>query len=191
MAITKKIALSSALIAVITLSVLAGASTASATPGPKGQRKVVICHATSSHRNPYTVNKVDKSSIDEVNNKYLNGHGDHKGGVWYEGVTDHSWGDIIPPFTNDAGNSYLGQNWTAEGKKIYDNGCKPVAQTPTPNTVVGGHVLGASTTVAAPAKKSGILAETGTPLALNLVVGGSILGAAGYLTCKKSRQSTL
>lgn len=154
---------------------------AGATGGPRGHRKVVICHATNSHQNPYTVNKVDKSSIDEVNNQYLNGHGDHNGPVWYSGIADHSWGDIIPPFTNDAGNSYPGQNWNAAGKAIYENGCKFKAPAVTPETPTtpapvngggngGGNVLAASTNTAT-------LAPTGASMLLNFTVGSALLAA--------------
>lgn len=177
--------------AVLTLGIQFVAPKAAATAGPMGQRKVRICHATDSHSNPYTINKVDKSSIDEVNNKYLNGHGDHEGPVWYEGIADHSWGDIIPPFTNDAGNSYPGQNWTATGRSIYENGCNlPKADedvtTPTTPTTPnngggqgGGVVLAASTV-----KKQGILAETGTPVLVNALVGTAVLAAASYVTLR-------
>ncbi|MDD3679402.1 MAG: SdrD B-like domain-containing protein, partial [Candidatus Shapirobacteria bacterium] len=55
-------------------------------------KKVTICHATNSHQNPYIVNTPNKSGT-------LNGHVDHTGPVWYPGIVDHSWGDIIPPFT--------------------------------------------------------------------------------------------
>jgi len=97
---------------------------ASATPSDE----VTICHATDSHTNPYTTNTVNRSAVDEENNQYLNGHGDHTGVVWYPGVADHSWGDIIPPFTNAVtGTSFPGMNWTTEGQAIYDNGCTYVA----------------------------------------------------------------
>lgn len=94
--------------------------------GQDNHVEVKICHATNSHSNPYTVNTIDDSSIDEENNQYLNGHGDHTGPVWHEGIADHSWGDIIPPFTNSAGSSFEGQNWTPEGQAIYNNNCEPV-----------------------------------------------------------------
>jgi hypothetical protein len=92
--------------------------------GQDNHVEVTICHATNSHTNPYTVNKIDDSSIDEENNKYLNGHGDHTGPVWHQGIADHSWGDIIPPFTNSAGSSFPGRNWTTLGQAIYNNDCK-------------------------------------------------------------------
>jgi LPXTG-motif cell wall-anchored protein len=75
---------------------------ADATPN----EKVTICHATSSDTNPYTVNTVDESSIDEQHNRYLNGHGDHER-------------DIIPPFR-----TFPGRNWDEAGQAIWANGCK-------------------------------------------------------------------
>lgn len=88
--------------------------------------KITICHATNSHTNPYVKNTVNSSSINEKNNKKdVNGHGDHTGAVWHEGIADHSWGDIIPPFESPTGTTYAGQNWTTEAKAIYDNGCSP------------------------------------------------------------------
>lgn len=54
-----------------------------------------ICHASNSHTNPYTENTVDKSSIITG----PNGHDTHNGPVWFSGIADHSWGDIIPAFT--------------------------------------------------------------------------------------------
>jgi len=56
--------------------------------------KVVICHATDSHTNPYVEEEVDGDSIINL----PNGHNYHNGGVWYDGIADHSWGDIIPEF---------------------------------------------------------------------------------------------
>ena len=56
--------------------------------------KVTICHATSSVSNPYIVNTISTSSVDEKGNKYLNGHGDHIGPVYEEGMTS-GWGDIM------------------------------------------------------------------------------------------------
>jgi hypothetical protein len=52
--------------------------------------KIDICHATSSHTNPYTTNNVDKNST-------VQGHDLHNGPIWYEGITGN-WGDIIPPY---------------------------------------------------------------------------------------------
>lgn len=112
---------SSLMAALILLAQMAIPVTVGATPSGK----VVICHATDSHNNPYTTNDINTSSVDEDNNQYLNGHGDHTGPVWESGIADHSWGDIIPPFTNPlTGTSFPGQNWTSQGQAIWNNGCK-------------------------------------------------------------------
>jgi len=88
------------------------ADNAGATPSDK----VMICHATASASNPYTSPDVNTSSIDEENNQYLNGHGDHEN-------------DIIPPFTSPAGTYFPGLNW-ADGQAIWENGCVPVESPP-------------------------------------------------------------
>ena len=101
---------------------------ASATPSDK----VTICHATASTSNPYTVNTISTSSVDEVGNKYLNGHGDHIGPVFAPGATS-KWGDIIPPFTDaTSGKSFPGYNWTSEGQTIWNAGCTSPATSPSP-----------------------------------------------------------
>ena len=101
----------------------------SATPSGK----VTICHATASQSNPYTANTVDTSSVNETGNKFLNGHGTHTGPVFEPGVTS-KWGDIIPPFTDEAsGVSFPGMNWTSAGQQIWSQGCRYIVQpTPTP-----------------------------------------------------------
>ncbi len=97
---------------------LASFGEVAATPSPKQE----ICHATASHTNPYNVIDVDTSSIDELNNLDANGHGDHVGPVWYEGITV-SWGDIIPPFDGPDDLHFPGLNWP-EGRAIFENGCE-------------------------------------------------------------------
>ena len=107
--------------------VLAGGS---ATAAPA--EKVQICHATGSESNPYVVNQVDSSSIDEEGNKFLNGHGDHIGPVFDPDDPQKSWGDIIPPITNpDTGTTFDGLNWPA-GEVIWLNGCQVPTPSPTP-----------------------------------------------------------
>lgn len=59
---------------------------------------VTICHKTGSKNNPYVIITVDDDSITK------GGHGHH-----------HDHGDIIPPFIDDEGKQYPGQNWTSEG----------------------------------------------------------------------------
>jgi hypothetical protein len=77
--------------------------------------KVTICHAADSQTNPYITNQPNKSAD-------VGGHDGHTGPIWYPGIADHGWGDIIPPF-NYIGGSYPGKNWTTEGQAIYDAGC--------------------------------------------------------------------
>ncbi|HPT65677.1 MAG TPA: SdrD B-like domain-containing protein, partial [Candidatus Woesebacteria bacterium] len=78
--------------------------------------KVTICHADDSQKKPYVTNTPDKTAD-------VGGHDNHNGGVWYPGIADHSWGDIIPPFYY-VGGYYPGQNWTTEGQTIYNNNCQ-------------------------------------------------------------------
>lgn len=111
-------------IAMVSAVVIANGVLATTSSYATKSDKVVICHATNSHSNPYTRNNVNTSSVDEKNNKFLNGHGDHEGGVWYKGIADHSWGDIIPPFESPKGTNFAGHNWNEAGKAIYNNGCK-------------------------------------------------------------------
>lgn len=59
--------------------------------------KVNICHATNAHDNPYGP-QAQEVSIDSIVT-VPNGHDTHNGPVWYPGIADHSWGDIIPPFS--------------------------------------------------------------------------------------------
>jgi hypothetical protein len=93
--------------------------------------KITICHAANSQTNPYTTNTISRSSVDNTGNQYLNGHGDHTGPVWYSGIADHSWGDIIPSFTSDLGTIFPGQNWDETGQAIWNNKCKVPAKTDT------------------------------------------------------------
>ncbi len=77
--------------------------------------KVTICHAADSQTNPYNQQKPNKSAD-------VSGHDYHDGVIWYPGIADHAWGDIIPPFYY-IGGYYSGQNWTADGQAIWNNGC--------------------------------------------------------------------
>jgi LPXTG-motif cell wall-anchored protein len=92
------------------LSVAAVWSVAADDAGATPSDKLMICHATASASNPYTSPDVNTSSIDEENNQYLNGHGDHQN-------------DIIPPFTSPSGTVFPGLNWDEDGQAIWNNGC--------------------------------------------------------------------
>jgi len=91
---------------------------------------VTICHSTNSATNPYVANSPAAQGV-------INGHAGHDGPVFQTGAT--GWGDIIPPFSNINGVSFAGQNWTAAGQAIYNNGCAPVtpAAPPTPPVLAG------------------------------------------------------
>jgi hypothetical protein len=84
--------------------------------------KQTICHATNSNTNPYVVITPNK-------NGDVHGHAKHTGPIWNASLKDQhiAWGDIIPPFDyNDHGTAahYPGQNWTAEGQAVFNNGCE-------------------------------------------------------------------
>lgn len=102
-------------------------------PPPEGevQEKVEICHATSSHTNPYVINEPNASGD-------VQGHADHDGPIWFPGI-DEDWGDIIPPFTyedNEGEQFFPGLNWDAEGQAIFANDCMIPDQPPPVLTVV-------------------------------------------------------
>ncbi len=98
---------------------------------PNNSDNVRICHASNSQTNPYENPTVDPDSI--LKN---NGHDSHNGPVWYSGIADHSWGDIIPEFDYDYTQGqnhfvghYSGKNWTT-GEAIWNNGCNIPTATP-------------------------------------------------------------
>jgi uncharacterized protein DUF11/prealbumin domain-containing protein len=84
------------------------------------EKKVQICHATSSQTNPY----VSEEPAIANNGDLQGGHLDHKGPVF----PDADWGDIIPPYTyvDENGDTQIfpGYNWTPDGQAIWQNGCK-------------------------------------------------------------------
>jgi hypothetical protein len=84
-------------------------------------KKVDICHATSSQKNPY----VSEAPAIANNGDLNGGHLDHTGPVF----PGQGWGDIIPPYTyvDAAGASQVfpGYNWSPEGQAIWQEGCGP------------------------------------------------------------------
>jgi hypothetical protein len=78
--------------------------------GPKSSGKVVVCHATSSKKNPYVRISVDAASIT-------------RGGHGRSGVNK---GDIIPPF-----DGYPGNNWDDAHIAIFVSECGPAPTTET------------------------------------------------------------
>src|SRR5947207_14544687 len=102
-----------ALAGVYAATVLAGGSKPSIvtnTNANNAHNKVTICHATGCKTNPYVVITPDASGV-------IDGHYAHQ---------DHR--DIIPAFDyvgkDKVVHHFPGQNWTAEGQAIFNNGCK-------------------------------------------------------------------
>jgi hypothetical protein len=130
--------------------------------GKNPHNKVTICHATGSKSNPFVEITPDASGV-------IDGHYPHQ---------DHR--DIIPPFDykDSAGNThhFPGQNWTAQGQAIFNNGCKIPGSTTTGTTttspvtttvtVPGGTTTvvttGPSTTVTLPATTQTVTTSTTT-----------------------------
>jgi hypothetical protein len=83
------------------------------------ERQVQICHATSSHSNPYVSNHPAVANNGDIQG----GHLDHLGPVFPAA----DWGDIIPPYeyADDKGvtQHFPGYNWTPRGQEIWQNGC--------------------------------------------------------------------
>ncbi len=101
-----------ALAGVYAATVLAGGSKpaiGTITTTNNAHNKVTICHATGSKTNPYVVITPDASGV-------IDGHYAHQ---------DHR--DIIPAFDyvgkDKVVHHFPGQNWTAEGQAIFNNGC--------------------------------------------------------------------
>jgi hypothetical protein len=88
-----------------------GALASTALAGGNSPGQVTICHATASATNPYVV--IHPASP----------------AVLYAHLRHHDGADIVPPFSY-RGTQYPGQNWSAEGKAIADNGCLAVATPP-------------------------------------------------------------
>jgi len=167
-------------IAALSGAALMAPSTALATK-PAPDHKVTICHATSSHSNPYVMPTVDIAS-----SGHLRGGHDtrHEGPIWSPTLAKHvKWGDIIPPYTYGTF-SYAGQNWTAEGRAIHAAGCfvlvataSPTASpTTTPTATPTGTTPPTGEPRTGPTPSGSVEAETGTPAS---TPAGSVAGATG------------
>ncbi len=100
---------------------------------PDPSKKVRICHASSSHSNPY----VSQEPAIGNNGDLRGGHLNHTGPVY----PADDWGDIIPPYQyvdeNGVLRTFPGYNWSDEGQAIYGNGCDlPAPPEPEPVTPV-------------------------------------------------------
>ncbi len=101
------------LFAVLSTNLLPVYASALTAPDPvTPTQKVDICHS-AGQSGKYTVNDIDTSAVDELNNPdSKNGHGTHEN-------------DIIPPFTSSPDNVvYPGKNWNETTQAIYANDCK-------------------------------------------------------------------
>lgn len=83
---------------------------------------IKICHRTNSHSNPYISQYPNIQNNGDLSGEHLN----HTGPIWFEGI-EEEWGDIIPPYEYQCGNSvcwYQGMNWNEKGQAIYNNNCQ-------------------------------------------------------------------
>jgi hypothetical protein len=83
------------------------------------EKKVRICHATSSRTNPY----VSEEPAIANNGDLQGGHLNHTGPVF----PAKDWGDIIPPYDYEDARgvtqTFPGYNWTPEAQAIWQQGC--------------------------------------------------------------------
>jgi uncharacterized repeat protein (TIGR01451 family) len=91
-----------------------------ASPAPLAPNgKVRICHASSSHSNPYESQEPTVGNDGDLGGGHLN----HTGPVFPAA----DWGDIIPPYTyldaNGVEHVFQGYNWSPEGQAIWQLGC--------------------------------------------------------------------
>ena len=146
---------------------LAPATGALAAPGdepPVPVNKVEICHSRDSQTNPYGPKRIEVA-VDSIFGE--NGHASHTGPVFEPGMA-HGWGDIIPPFWYQSGDSiqfYEGLNWP-QGQEIWANDCQPTEPVEPTNPAVQLDI--AQCTV-----PGGALPASGTLTLTGLIVGES------------------
>lgn len=163
------------------------------------EKQITICHATDSQTNPYVKITVSANAI--ANHQDFNGHGvQHEGGVWFKGIADHAWGDIIPAFTTKSGVAYPGQNATA-GSSVLAKDCKvtaPVVVTTTEDKPV--HVVTPDSDAAKPVVTQGAIGsvkdtDTSAPAVNELPHTGAsslfgLTGVVGAMTYAVVRRLT-
>jgi LPXTG-motif cell wall-anchored protein len=116
-----------AVVGALTVATAVGATGLHGHGGAPMPHKIDVCHATGSSTNPYVKVSVDDDSIVKM------GHGGHEGPVFNADMGEHDkWGDIVPPFDLGGASKFGGQNWSGEGKGIFEKGCVCPGKTPHP-----------------------------------------------------------
>ena len=125
----------------------ASATPTSAAPAPAAgnadqgsDKKITICHATSSQSTPYNAITISTNAVAS------SGHQQHSGPLYPQ----YGWGDVIPAFDD-----YPGMNWPA-GASLVDAGCAvPTDPTPTPTPTPSGTAVAPLATVSPTPTPSG------------------------------------
>lgn len=126
------------LAALLAAVIIGGASAPVTATKPEGH-KVTICHATAAFDQNGN-RKYTRNTVDIASSGYVKG-GHHKPPANLGKKHKHG-GDIIPPYTY-GDFDYPGQNWTAKGQRIWENGCRvPVPEKPKRLYDADGYVCG-------------------------------------------------
>lgn len=130
-------------------------------------KKVELCHATSSTKNPYVFNEVSINSFLDTKDGSIakNGHGFHRN-------------DIIPPFSGTYKKkpvSFAGLNWDAKGQAVFGAKCDGKAEPPVVLTPKATYAADADCTAPSSSRQATIRATlseiTGGPAATLTVTG--------------------